>query len=397
MALTYFPEQHNADETPSVPPFAPSSPLLQHDNRAVSRDAMQSPVVKKSGGLFGRISLMERAIFTQNLYIMTRGGIPLAQALATLSIQTKNRRFKIVLQVLQQQIERGQSFSKALSFFPRYFSEVYVSMVAAGESSGKLENVLQELTMQLKKQRILIGKVRGALFYPSIVLVSMVAMGTVMFVFVIPKITDIYKETGATLPLPTRILIGTSTFLLGNGIFVLLGLLAIGVVLQRFLRTTSGKKLSHGILLRLPVFGTIIKKINLARFARTLHSLLQTDIPIVQSFQIIERTLGNIHYRLAMSEASQLLKKGVSVVEALQKRPALFPPMVSQMLTVGEQSGTLDELANEIANFYEEDIDETMANFSSVIEPILLLILGVGVAGMALAILLPMYSLTDQI
>ncbi len=396
MALTYFPERHSIDETPT--PLAPVPPLPkpQRQDFGTNREGSQ-PTVKKSGGLFGRISLMERTVFTQNLYVMTRGGIPLAQALATLRIQTKNKRFKTILGVLQQQIERGQSFSKALSLFPRYFSEVYVSMIAAGESSGKLESVLQELAVQLKKQRVLIGKIRGALFYPAIVLIAMVAMGIVMFVFVIPKITDIYKETGAVLPLPTRMLIGISTFVLGNGILVLLALLVLGVALGRYLRTTSGKKLSHGLLLRLPVFGTIIKKINLARFARTLHSLLQTDIPIVQSFQIIERTLGNIHYRMAMSEASQLLKKGISVVEALQKRPALFPPMVAQMLAVGEQSGTLDELANEIANFYEEDVDETMTNFSSIIEPVLLLLLGIGVAGMALAILLPMYSLTNQI
>ncbi|MBI4414661.1 MAG: type II secretion system F family protein [Candidatus Kerfeldbacteria bacterium] len=396
MALTYFPERHSIDETPTPLAPVPPPPKPQRQDFGTNREGSQ-PTVKKSGGLFGRISLMERTVFTQNLYVMTRGGIPLAQALATLRIQTKNKRFKTILGVLQQQIERGQSFSKALSLFPRYFSEVYVSMIAAGESSGKLESVLQELAVQLKKQRVLIGKIRGALFYPAIVLIAMVAMGIVMFVFVIPKITDIYKETGAVLPLPTRMLIGISTFVLGNGILVLLALLVLGVALGRYLRTTSGKKLSHGLLLRLPVFGTIIKKINLARFARTLHSLLQTDIPIVQSFQIIERTLGNIHYRMAMSEASQLLKKGISVVEALQKRPALFPPMVAQMLAVGEQSGTLDELANEIANFYEEDVDETMTNFSSIIEPVLLLLLGIGVAGMALAILLPMYSLTNQI
>lgn len=344
-----------------------------------------------------RISLTDRAVFTQNLYVMMKSGIPLAKSLAVLSEQTNNKRFRGILNALKLDIEQGKSFSKALEEYPKYFSEVYVNMIAAGEASGKLDSILEQLAIQLKKERVLLGKIRGALTYPIIVIVAMIAIGVAMMIFVIPRIAEIYVEAQATLPLPTRILIAVSTFLVKNGPLSLGMLILVVFFLRFFLRRRSGRRMFHTLILRMPIGGTIVKKVNLARFSRTLQALLKTDIPIVQSFQIIEHTLGNVHYQEAMARAAQSLSKGVTIVESLSKWPRLFPPMVTQMISIGEESGRLDELANEIATFYEEDIDETMSSFSSIIEPILLLILGVGVAAMAVAILLPMYSLTEQI
>lgn len=346
---------------------------------------------------FQRISFTERTVFTQNLYAMLKSGISLSQAMGTLAEQTKNRRFVALLRDIKTKIEKGEGFAKALGRYPKYFSEVYISMVAAGEATGRLESILAQLAKQMKKERILLGKIRGAMFYPIIVISAMIVIGIAMMVFVIPKITDIYTEVNAQLPLPTTIIIGISSLITNQGFWALGILVALLLLLRQVFRSHGGRRFFHALLLRLPIAGMIVKKVNLARFSRTLHSLLQTDIPVVQSFQIIERTLGNIHYQEAILEASESLKRGVSIVEALRKRPHLFPPMVTQMISVGEESGTLDSLADEIATFYEEDVDETMNNFSSVIEPILLLILGVGVALMAVAILLPMYSLTEQI
>ena len=344
-----------------------------------------------------RVSLTDRAIFTHNLFIMTKSGIPLAQSLGVLSEQSRNKHFTSILLTMKAKIESGDSFSKSLELYPKVFSEVYVSMVAAGEASGKLETILEQLAKQLKKERTLIAKVRGAMTYPIIVVTAMIAIGVAMMIFVIPKITDIYVEAEAQLPLPTRILIGVSNFILNNG-FLSLGIFIVLILTVRFVaKTRKGHRALHALFLRIPVGGTIIKKVNLARFSRTLQSLLKTDIPIVQSFQIIEHTLSNVHYQDAMHEAAESLKKGITIVESLKKWPRLFPPMVTQMLSIGEESGRLDELADEIANFFEEDVDETMNSFSSIIEPVLLLILGSGVAAMAVAILLPMYSLTEQI
>lgn len=344
-----------------------------------------------------RISLTDRAVFTQNLYIMVKSGVPLAQSLATLSEQTKSRRFSAVIYSMQQDIEKGDTFAKVLAKHGKFFSEVCISMVAAGEASGKLDKILSQLSLQLKKERMLMGKVKSAMTYPVIVVGAMVLIGIAMIVFVIPNITNIYKEVGADLPLATRLIIGTSDFIIANGLLVAVGAIGLLVALRFYLKSANGKRTFHAIILRTPIAGTIIKKINLARFSRTLQSLLQTDIPIVQSFQIIERTLGNIYYQKAMASAAESLKKGITVVEALKSYPRLFPPMVTQMISIGEESGKLDELASEIANFYEDDVDNTMSSFSSIIEPVLLLFLGVGVGAMAIAILLPMYTLTEQI
>lgn len=344
-----------------------------------------------------KISLTDRTIFTQNLYIMVKSGIPLAQSLGTLSQQTKNKHFSRMLLAMKQDIERGDTFAKTLGTYTKYFSEVYVSMVAAGETSGKLDAILDQLAKQLKKERALLGKVRGAMFYPAIVTGAMVLIGAGMMVFVIPKIAAIYKETDAQLPLPTRVLIGMSDFLVQRGVFVAAGLVVVYFIARRIFKTTSGKKVLHNMYLHTPILGAITKKIHIARFARTLNSLLQTDIPIVQSFQIIERTLGNVYYREAMEDAATSLKKGTSVVEALRKRPKLFPPLVTQMISVGEESGKLDELADDIATFYEDDVDETMSNFSAIIEPVLILILGIAVGAMSIAIILPIYTLTQHI
>lgn len=344
-----------------------------------------------------RVSLTDRAMFTQNLHVMIKSSMPLALSLGTLSQQTKNKRLQSILLAMKLRIEKGETFATALGQYRNIFSEVYVNMVAAGEASGKLETILAQLAKQLKKERTLNGKIRGALMYPVIVVIAMIVIGIAMIIFVIPRIADIYKESNARLPLPTQILIDTSMFVVHNG-FLVTGLAVMLIIGFMHFRTTHvGKRALHRIYLFLPVMSTITKKINLARFSRTLHSLLQTDIPIVQAFQIIERTLGNVYYRTAVERAAQELKRGITVADALRRDPRLFPPLVTQMLAVGEESGTLDELSDEIANFYEEDVDETMTNFSAIIEPVLMLILGVGVGGMALAIMLPIYTLTQQI
>lgn len=378
---------------------APSAPVLPHDVKLAEHPKPQGFVQRIDHWLerFQGVSLTEKAVFTQNLHIMIKSSIPLSQAMLTLSQQTRNRHFASMLRTMHDRIEKGETFSAVLGSYPKYFSEVFTSMIAAGESSGKLESILQELAKQLKKERILIGKVRGALIYPVIVTIAMVLIGIAMIIFVIPKISGIYAELGGKLPLPTRILIAVSDFVIHNGVLVTVGCIVLLFVFIRVLRTRAGRRAFDTVVLRLPIASTIVKKVSLARFARTLSSLLQTDIPIVQSFQIIKRTLGNVRYQDAMEDAAQALKKGIAVVEALRKHPALFPPLVTQMLSVGEQSGSLDELARDIADFYEEDVDETMSNFSAIIEPVLLLLLGLGVGGMAVAVLLPIYTLTEQV
>lgn len=347
--------------------------------------------------LFARISLTERALLSQNLYIMIKSGMAITHSFTTLSKQTKNRTLKRVLEEIKTDIESGGTFAKALERHARFFSEVYINMIAAGEASGKLESVLQELSVQLKKERTLRAKMKSAMAYPVIVVATMILLGIALMIFVIPKMKEIYTEIGAKLPLPTQLLIDASDTLTANGIVSGSVLVAVIIALRLLARTKGGKRFFHRVVLLLPIAATIVKKTHLARFSRTLASLLTTDIPIVRSFTIIERTMANVHYREAMALAAESLKKGKSIAESLEQKPKLFPPMVTQMVSVGESSGKLDDLSRDLADFYETDVDETLSGFSTIIEPILLLLLGIGVAAIAVAVLLPIYSITENI
>ncbi len=347
--------------------------------------------------LFRRVTLVQKLFFTQNLEVMIRTGFSLSLALQTLAEQMTNKHFKAVIQDLTDNVKSGVSFSSALEKHQSIFSEIFVSMVAAGEASGKLDEVLKRLTIQLKKDHQLIAKVKNALTYPVIVVVAMVGIGIAVTVFVIPKLMTVFQESNVELPLPTKILIGLSSVLIKYGYLIAIGVALLGAGAVRLLRRPDIRHSVDRLILRLPIAGTIVKKIHLARFARTLSSLLETDIHIVESFQIIAKTLGNTVYRSAVERAAEGLKTGSTIAKVLGSEPKLFPPLLIQMVTVGEQSGSLDQIASEIADFYEADVDDTMGNLSTIIEPILMLILGVAVAIMAVAVILPIYSLTETI
>lgn len=343
------------------------------------------------------VPVVQKIFFTQNLGVMLRGGFAISRAMGTLAQQTTHRYFKKVILSMQANLESGNSFSQALKQFPNVFPELFINMISAGELSGKLDEVLHSLTVQMKKDFQLIAKVKGAMTYPVVVIVAMIGAGVAMVVFVVPKLKEVFASNGAKLPLPTRVLIAISDTLIHHGILIGLAvLLLIGGIIF-FARTATGKRLFDTIFLHTPILGPIIKKINLARFTRSLSSMLATDIPIIQTFQIISRTMTSMAYRKSMDEASVALKSGQTIAKILELYPALYPPLVQQMINVGEESGTLDEVSQELASFFEEEVDQTMSNLSTIIEPVLLLVLGVAVAAMALAIMLPIYSLSDQI
>jgi type IV pilus assembly protein PilC len=223
----------------------------------------------------------------------------------------------------------------------------------------------------------------------------MIGIGTGMMVFVVPKITSVFEEVHATLPLPTRILVATSHFLVTNGIWVALAAIVLGALFVQAIHMPKGRHLWHSLLLKLPIVNPILKKINLAKFSRTFSSLLKTDIPIVQAFHITASTLGNVLYREAVEEAAEQVKKGAPVATIIKAHPKLFSPLITQMIAVGEETGTLDNVLDELAIFYEDDVDRTMGSLATIIEPILMLLLGGGVGGIAVSIMLPLYSLSE--
>ena len=346
---------------------------------------------------FSSIPISEKLFFVQHLGIMLKAGISLSVALKTLGKQTGNKRFANIINEISGNVEKGVSFTESLRPHEKIFGQLFISMIESGEISGKLEEVLKRLYIQFKKNHELLSKVKGALTYPIVILVAMTGIGTFMMIVVVPKITAMFKDFNAELPLVTKLLIKFSDSLVANGLLYIVAMIVVILFIVRLIKTRKGRYVFHGLLLKLPIFAPIIKKINLARFARTTSSLLKTDIMIIKSFQITANVLGNVHYRQALMEMSNKIKKGGTINEVVANYPKLFPPVVTKMIAVGEETGELDYILEELAEFYEGEIDQTMNNLPAIIEPILILVLGVVVGGMAVAVIMPMYTLTSAI
>ncbi len=366
------------------------------NTQSKKEDSFISKLLKTDISKFTKVPIKEKIIFTQNLSVMIKTGLPLSKALYTLSQQTKNQKFKEILLDIHNKIEKGTSFAEALKDHKSTFGELFVSMVESGEISGNLEEVLNQVYLQMKKDHEIVSKVKGAMIYPVIVVIAMIGIGIAMMVFVIPKLVSIFDEIKAELPLPTKILIAISNFLTQNGIIALGILIFIIVALKLIHKTDKGKSFFHYLILKSPIMGNISRKINLARFSRTMSSLLKTDIPIIKCFEITAKVVGNVHYKKSLLKAAEDIKKGLPISQSVSKFPKLFTPMIIQMITVGEESGEVDTVLKEIASFYEEDIDQTMKNLPQIIEPLLILVLGIGVGAMAVSIIMPLYSLTQN-
>lgn len=343
-----------------------------------------------------RVPLKEKMFFVEHLAVMLKAAIPLDRALSTLVEQTAHKRFQRILQTILEAVKRGETLSSGLTQFESVFGGFFVSMIAAGEYSGKLEEGLRRLYVQMKKDYDLKSKVTSALVYPAFVLVAMAGIGSAVMLYVVPRLIPLFEGFHAQLPLATRILIGTSRFFTNHARLIALVLLGAGIGTIKLLRGPL-RAAWHAFLLHLPLISGIIKKVNIARFARTLSSLLSTDILVVDALTITAAIMGSAQYKMALASAAEQIKKGIPIADALKKYPALFPPTVHTMVQVGEESGTLVDLLEEVAQFYEESVDDTTKSIASIIEPALIILLGAAVGGMALAILMPMYALMNQI
>lgn len=384
----------------NLPPQAEPSSQPERDLKQAAAALPEKNKINYINQLLERLTsipVSEKLFFVQYLGIMLKAGISLSMALKTLAKQTNNKRFSKIITDISKNVEKGVSFTESLRPHEKIFGQLFINMIESGEVSGKLEEVLKKLYIQFKKNHELTSKVKGALTYPIVILVAMVGIGIFMMVVVVPKITVMFKDFNAELPLATKILIKFSDSLVNYGLLYLIGSIIFVLITIQLIKTSRGKYIWHGLLLRLPVFGAIIKKINLARFARTISSLLKTDIMIIKSFQITANVLGNIYYREALLEMSNKIKKGGTINEIISNYSKLFPPVVTQMIAVGEETGELDYVLEELAEFYEGEIDQIMNNLPAIIEPILILTLGLVVGGMAVAVIMPMYTLTSVI
>ncbi|OIO48867.1 MAG: hypothetical protein AUJ34_02250 [Parcubacteria group bacterium CG1_02_41_12] len=343
------------------------------------------------------ISDEEKIFFIQNLSIMLKSGLSASRSFRALTLQAANPKFKRVLAKVTRSVEKGLPIAQSMSEHPKVFSHIFISMIQAGEQSGKLEKVLTELSTQMKRSHDLKSKVKGALMYPMAILISMVAIGSGMIIFVIPKLTAVFSEMNAELPVPTKILIAVS-----NGankyalIIVPIIIISIGLLVY-VTRKGKGQKIWHKIILLMPVVGSIAIKINLAKIARTLSSLLATDMPIVISLKLTANTIKNALYRESLMIMSINVEQGKTMASQMPQFKKLYPPVAHQMVQVGEETGEISNILAQLAEFYEEDVSNTMNSLPSLIEPILIVTLGAAVGAMAIAVIMPMFSLANAV
>ncbi|MFW5885116.1 MAG: type II secretion system F family protein [Patescibacteria group bacterium] len=343
------------------------------------------------------VPLKNKMIFCRHLAVMSASGLSISRALEILGNQEKNKVFKKIILTIVDDVKRGVALADAMAKYPRVFNKIFVSMVRVGEKGGSLENILKILADQLEKDHKLISKIRGALMYPAIIVVVMIIIAILMMMFVIPKITTVFEEFGAELPLMTRIVIGISDFMAEN-ILLTFGLLFGAVaILFGFYRSNPGKKVFHKIFLKAPVVGELITKVNSARFARILSSLLESGVSLVEALDITADTLGNLYFKEAVLEASKKVQKGVSLSDVLSDYEKVFPYLVIQMVQVGEDTGQTPEILFKLAEFYEDEVEQTTQNLSSVIEPILMVVIGAAVGFFAIAIIQPIYSMMELV
>ncbi|MFL6283675.1 MAG: type II secretion system F family protein [Pyrinomonadaceae bacterium] len=355
--------------------------------------------VPKIGGGRKKVKAKELAIFTRQFSVMIDAGLPLVQCLEILAQQQENKFFAMVLTQIRQDVEEGSTLSAAMGRHVKVFDQLFVNMIDAGEAGGILDLILQRLSTYIEKIVKLRRDVVSALIYPAAVIVIAIAVIAVIMVFVIPSFQNIFTGLlgpGEQLPLPTRIVVGISDFLAGIGGLVILGVIIGAVVgFRAYYKTPKGRRVVDKVTLKVPIIGQILRKIAVARFSRTLATLLSSGVPILQSLEITARTAGNTVIEDAIQKVRVGVERGESVVEPL-KASDVFPNMVSQMIGIGEQTGALDAMLGKIADFYEQEVDSAIASLLTLIEPVMIGFLGVTIGSIVIAMYLPLFTLIGK-
>ncbi len=347
--------------------------------------------------MFIRVNLHEKIIFAKNLGSMLSAGLSLSRSLSVLEKQTENIKLKKTIHSLLEDIEAGKSFSQAMSKFPAIFSTVFVAMVTAGEESGGLAESLKTIGEQLEKVYIIRKKISSAMIYPTIVLLAMIIIGVLMLVYVVPTITSTFKDFGAELPLSTKIIIQGSDFLVANISFVFFLLLTLGTLIYYGIKSEKGQRTIDFFLLKMPIICGIVRQVNSATTARTLSSLISSGVTIIKALEITRDVLQNTYYQNVLSGAIEGIQRGQSLSSFFKKEVWLYPTLVGEMVEVGEETGNLPQMLMNVAVFYEAEVDSATKDMSTVIEPFLMLIIGVTVGFFAVAMIQPIYALSGGV
>ena len=374
--------------------------LKQEDLVLIKADEEEKTIKKKFEiqlPFFGGVSLQEKIFFTRNLRIMINAGISLPRSLNTLSSITKNKKFKKTISAIVDEINKGRSFSETLLEHPDIFSELFCNMVRVGEESGTLENVLKNVTTQMEREHDLKSKVKGAMIYPAVILFAMVGIGILMMIMVVPKLAQTFEEIGAEMPPTTKIVIFFANFLVTKWYLLILIIFLLAFFLRMALKTKKGKKAVDLFSLKMPIISPLIRKTNSAYTTRTLGSLVASGVPIVRSLEIVSGALGNSYFKSAILEAVEKVKKGERLSQSLKEHEDIYSPIITQMLEVGEETGETSDILEKLADFYEEEVTNITKNMASIIEPVLMLVIGAAVGFFAISMLQPMYSMLGAI
>jgi len=347
---------------------------------------------------FGRQRVSEKAVgvFTRQLATMIDAGLPLVQSLDILAMQHENKTFQEVLKTIKDDVESGSTFAAALGRHPKIFDELYVNLVVAGEEGGILDNILLRLSTYIEKAVALKKKVKSALVYPLTILGVAVLVVTILMIFVIPVFENMFVSAGQSLPLLTRIIVGLSKLMKQYFLFLAGGLVLFAFLIRRYYKTDGGRRNIDAFLLKVPVVGMLLRKIAIARFSRTLGTLVSSGVPILDSLNIVAKTAGNRVVEDTIMKARSSISEGETISEPLGKA-TVFPPMVIQMISVGESTGSLDTMLGKIADFYDDEVDTTVATLTSLMEPFLMIFLGGTIGTIVVAMYLPIFSMATAI
>ncbi len=343
-------------------------------------------------GMGQRVTAKDLVIFSRQFATMIDAGLPLVQCLDILASQLENAEFKRVLLDVKGSVEGGSTFADALRKHPKVFDELYVNLIAAGEVGGILDVILNRLSGFLEKAEKLKGKVKGAMTYPVVVIIIALVVVTGLLVFIVPIFEDMFADFGEALPLPTRIVVIMSDFIKNYWYLIIGGIITTIVGVNRAYQTKRGRRIIDGLLLKIPVFGDLLKKTAVARFTRTLGTMLSSGVPILEGLEVVSKTSGNVVIEEAVIKARTSLSQGKTLADPLMETN-VFPGMVTQMIAVGESTGALDVMLSKIADFYEDEVDASVDSLTAMIEPLLMVFLGVVVGGLVIALYLPIFQL----
>jgi type IV pilus assembly protein PilC len=346
---------------------------------------------------FSRIKAEEKILFAKNISSMIESGLSMSRALSVIKRQSRNKKFKDIITDIEKDISTGNTFSSALARHPGVFSEIFVAMSRAGEESGQLTGALRIVSDQLERSNTLKKKIRGAMMYPSVIIVAMLLIAILMLIYVVPSLTATFRDLDIELPGSTMFIIFVSDLLQHNAPLVFGGLIALGVGVAFGLRQKQGKRIFNSVMLKLPVISGLVKESNSATTARTLSSLLSSGVEVVQALEITRDVIQNHHYQSVLDKAKEAISKGRPLSSVFVDNAHLYPVFVGEMIAVGEETGKLSTMLENVAKYYEEEVQQKTKDLSTIVEPVLMVIVGAAVGFFAVSMITPMYSIANKI